>query len=175
MAAYVSVVASEKKRRSRAVLRDASAGAGGSTLTRRGVTSAAVVGGVTATLLARPAAANAVATAYTPVAYTKTRLAGSMERHIANRFGYGWTPALGKEIALAGGWRLWFERQLTGLLVDDSFYKTSSTWWPSINASAATIWDWHVSDTHKLWATMHDYKRWLLSAGFTPAGRCWSR
>jgi hypothetical protein len=134
---------------------------GSNKLTRRRVTSAAVVGGVTATLVARPTAANAAVT-YTPVAYTKTRLAGSLERLIANRFGYGWTPAMGNEIALAGGWKLWFERQLGGLLVDDTFYTTSSKWWPSINASVAQIFDWHVSDQHKLWDTMQDYKRWVL-------------
>jgi hypothetical protein len=134
---------------------------GSNKLTRRRVTSAAVVGGVTATLMARPTAANAAVTTYTPVAYTKTRLAGSMERHIANRFGYGWTPTLGKEIALAGGWRLWFERQLTGA-VDDTFATTSATWWPSINASTGTIWARHEAGTEKLWETMHDYKRWCL-------------
>ena len=134
---------------------------GSNKLTRRRVTSAAVVGGATAALMARPTAANA-ATTYTPVAYTKTRLAGSMERLIANRFGYGWTPAMGNEIALAGGWKLWFERQLSGLLVDDTFYTTSSKWWPSINASVAAIYDWHVKDQHKLWDSMHDYKRWVL-------------
>jgi len=98
--------------------------------------------------MARPTAANAAVT-YTPVAYTKTRLAGSMERHIANRFGCGWTPALGKEIALAGGWKLWFERQLSGLLVDDTFYKTSATWWPSINASNASDADLLVTRDYR--------------------------
>ena len=112
-------------------------------------------------LMARPTAANAAAPTYTPVAYTKTRLAGSMERHIANRFGYGWTPTLGKEIALAGGWKLWFERQLTGA-VDDTFATTSATWWSCINASTATIWARHEADTEKLWETMQNYKRWCL-------------
>ena len=62
---------------------------GSNKLTRRRVTSAAVVGGATAALMARPTAADAAVPTYTPVAYTKTRLAGSMERHIASRFGYG--------------------------------------------------------------------------------------
>jgi uncharacterized protein (DUF1501 family) len=75
---------------------------GSNKLTRRRVTSAAVVGGVTATVMARPTAANAAVTSYTPVAYTKTRLAGSMERHMATSLAAFFTDlgALGAKVTV---------------------------------------------------------------------------
>lgn len=129
-------------------------------LGRRRVAQAAVVGGA-ATLALRPGPA-AAATTYTPVAYTRTRLAGTYERHTANRFAYGWTPALGDEIVAAGGVAAWFERQLSGTLVSDTFHTTSSLWWPSINLSATEIWARHVDDVQKLWEATADYQRWTL-------------
>lgn len=119
-----------------------------------------MVGGTAAAVLGRPAPAEA-ATTYTPVAYTSTRLPGTAERHLANRFSYGWTPALGTEIAAAGGPALWFERQLSGL-ASDTFTATSATWWPSINLAPATIWSRHVSEVQRLWESMQDYQRWCL-------------
>lgn len=130
-------------------------------MSRRRVAQAAVVGGTAAAVLTRPDPA-AATTTYTPAAYTRTRLPGSYERLVTNRFGYGWTPALGTEIVTAGGVALWFERQLSGLLVSDAFYTSSSAWWPGINASPGNLWARHVDGTQPMWSAMHDYQRWCV-------------
>jgi hypothetical protein len=120
-----------------------------------------VVGGTTVAVLARTAPAEAVTT-YTPAAYTKTRLPGTTERHLANRFSYGWTPALGNEIATAGGPSLWFERQLSDALVSDAFHGTSATWWPALNLTTSALWSRHVNHVQQLWEAVQDYQRWCL-------------
>ena len=99
---------------------------------------------------------------YTPVAYARTPLPSVASRHLANRFSYGWTPALQGQITDAGGPTAWFERQLQPGTIDDSFYSGSALWWPSINASAETLWQRHQSQTQMLWEAMADYQRWCL-------------
>ncbi len=121
-----------------------------------------MVGGTAVAVLARNTPAEA-STTYTPVAYTKTRAPGTLERHLASRFSYGWTPALGSEIVAAGGPSAWFERQLSGTLVSDTFTSTSAAWWPSINASAGTLWTRHVDGVQAMWQAMQDYQAWSLA------------
>ena len=63
-------------------------------------TVTAATAAVTATAGVSPASA---AVTYTPVRYTATPVPTAATRHIANRFSYGYTPALGAQINRAGG------------------------------------------------------------------------
>ncbi len=110
----------------------------------------------------RPNAAKAAATSYTPAKYAKTRLAPDAERHLANRFAYGWTPALGKEIAGAGGAAAWFDKQLALTGISDSFYQDSSTWWPAINLAPTQLLKRHDTAVQPMWQQLNDYQRWVL-------------
>lgn len=129
-------------------------------LTRRGITRAAVAGG-TAVAVLRPSAAVA-ATTYTPASYTKTRLAPVAERHLANRFAYGWTPQLGREIAQAGGPTAWFDKQLQLTGISDTFYQDSSTWWTSINLEPTERLRRHEAGVEAMWQANNNYQRWVL-------------
>src|SRR4051812_26570073 len=60
--------------------------------------------------------------------------------HVLNRFTGGWTPALGAEVAAAGGIDAWFSAQLDPAGIPDTFYNASSSWWYSIRASTADLW-----------------------------------
>lgn len=98
---------------------------------------------------------------YVPVAYTRTRLPSVFERHVGNRFAYGWTPGLGSQMQQAGGPSAWFERQL-GTAYDDSWFTTSKAWWPSLSWTPAQAWSAHTSGSRAMWEVMADYSRWAL-------------
>lgn len=129
-------------------------------LTRRGITRATVAGSAAAAAL-RPRAV-AAATTYTPASYTKTRRPGVSERHLANRFAYCWTPALGKQVVAAGGPTGWFDEQLALTGVDDGFHDTSATWWRAINLTPAQLMARHESGVQPMWQALNDYQRWVL-------------
>lgn len=106
-------------------------------------------------------APTAVASPYVPVAYTRTRLPSAFERHMGNRFGYGWTPSLGAQMRRAGGPATWFERQL-GSAYDDGWYTTTRAWWPSLGKTSGQLWKDHVSGGRALWQVMVDYGAWTM-------------
>lgn len=106
-------------------------------------------------------APTAVASPYVPAAYTRTRLPSGFERHMGNRFAYGWTPGLGAQMTKAGGPARWFERQL-GSTYDDRWFTTSRTWWPSLGKSPEALWEDHTSGQRQLWEVVGDYGRWTL-------------
>ncbi|NYG55966.1 DUF1800 domain-containing protein [Nocardioides perillae] len=84
-------------------------------------------------------------------------------RHLANRFGYGWTPALQRQVDRAGGPARWFEQQLTGVGVSDAFHDTSRGWWPSLTLSGPQIWARHQAGVQEYWRATSDYQRWVLA------------
>ncbi len=58
-------------------------------------------------------------------------------RHIANRFAYGYTPALGQEIRESGGPIAWFDKQLKPTAIPDTRADKFAGWYPTIGFSAA--------------------------------------
>lgn len=89
--------------------------------------------------------------------------ATAASRHLASRFSAGWTPALQQQVDRAGGPQRWFERQLSGVGVSDSFHDTSRGWWPSLTLSGPQIWARHTAGTQNFWEASFDYQRWVLA------------
>jgi len=82
--------------------------------------------------------------------------------HVLNRFTGGWTPALGAEVAAAGGIDAWFNAQLDPAGIPDTFYNTSASWWFSINASTADLWSRDRSGVEGMWVANANYERWSM-------------
>ncbi|MFS3129013.1 DUF1800 domain-containing protein [Nocardioides sp. Bht2] len=89
-------------------------------------------------------------------------LPSSRERHVANRFSYGWTPELSRQIKKAGGSRDWFTKQLKASRIDDSFQSRSFAWWPSLRMTPQQMWAAQQSGEMGMWEVMEDYRRWCL-------------
>lgn len=83
------------------------------------------------------------------------------ELHALNRFSYGWTPALHRQVRATGGFDRWFDRQLTPAPMD-TFTKNSAQWWTSINASTAQLAQRDRADIEKPWQFSANYQRWAL-------------
>jgi len=114
---------------------------------------------VTATTGTSPASA---AVTYRPARYTATAVPTAAARHLANRFSYGYTPALGKQMDRAGGPDKWFEAQLNPAAIADTTADGFATWWVSINADPATLWRRDQNGTEGGWQAMANYARWVM-------------
>lgn len=88
--------------------------------------------------------------------------ATAWSRHVANRFSYGWTPALQRQMDAAGGPDRWFARQLAGGY-SDTFYAASRRWWPSLSLTGPQIWARHESGVEDFWWASAHYQRWVLA------------
>ena len=132
-----------------------------SELTRRALSGTAVAGAVGALTVGTASRADAAAS-YAPVAYKKTPMPSARSRHIANRFSAGWTPKLQKQINAAGGIDKWFERQLSPATIADTFYTTSSAYWPSNNLTSDQIWARHKAGQEMFWEVGANYMRWSM-------------
>jgi len=82
--------------------------------------------------------------------------------HVLERFTGGWTPALGAEVAAAGGIDAWFSAQLDPAGIPDTFYNASSSWWYSINATTADLWARDRAGTEGMWVANANYERWSM-------------
>ena len=60
------------------------------------------------------------------------------DRHLANRFSYGITPALADEVRAAGGALGWLDQQLAA--TPDPADEPWAEWWPDLQLDAATIY-----------------------------------
>jgi hypothetical protein len=120
------------------------------------------VGGTVAAVGPLTAAQAFAAPSYKAASYPKTPIASAATRHLVNRFSYGMTPALEREVRRAGGAAKWFERQLATTRISDPFADRLATWWVSINASASTIWRRDQSGVEPGWVAMANYARWCL-------------
>lgn len=98
---------------------------------------------------------------YTPRPYRATAIPSTATLHVLRRFTGGYTPALLRQVAAAGGVTAWFERQLAGGY-DDRWATTTATWWTSINASPATIWQRHQAGVEEMWQADANYQSWAL-------------
>ncbi|CAM3541417.1 DUF1800 domain-containing protein [Nocardioides dubius] len=84
------------------------------------------------------------------------------ERHVANRFSYGWTPQLSRQIKARGGSAKWFARQLQVGRLDDSFQAASFRWWPTLRMTPEQMWRAQQRGDIGMWEVMEDYRRWCL-------------
>lgn len=83
-------------------------------------------------------------------------------RHMANRFAYGYTPELAREIDKAGSPKKWFNDQLNPAAISDGFADRLVTWWPSLSMDHATLWQREKDKTEYGWVAMQHYARWVL-------------
>ncbi|MCX6399910.1 MAG: DUF1800 domain-containing protein [Propionibacteriales bacterium] len=102
---------------------------------------------------------------YTPRPYRRTTVPPAATLHGLRRFTAGYTPYLRNQVAAAGGFGPWFDRQLAGGY-DDDWYASTARWWPSINASAATIWQRHKDEVEELWRADANYQCWAMVRRF---------
>jgi uncharacterized protein (DUF1800 family) len=77
--------------------------------------------------------------------YRKTPVPGRRARHLVQRFTYGYTPALRREVRDAGGPDAWFERQLHPGRIADGRANRMRDWFPALGASPRTAFHNHES------------------------------
>ena len=83
-------------------------------------------------------------------------------RHMANRFAYGYTPALAREISKAGGAQRWFNKQLYPSHIPDAKADGFAAWWPSLDMDHTTIWQRDRNKVEAGWVHTSHYARWCL-------------
>ncbi len=127
---------------------------------RRAVLTGAAAG--VGAVLARPGAALAAPDVR---GYPATPVPDAATWHGIRRFTAGYTPALRAQVAEAGGFDAWFARQLDGSY-DDAWYETTSRWWFSVNADAATVWQRDRADVESLWWADANYQSWAMVRRF---------
>lgn len=88
-----------------------------------------------------------------------------LSRHVLDRFSAGWTPALQRRCARAGGPLAWFEEQLEPdrAGVPDQFFGASRGWWLSNTLTAPEIWRRHTDGTEDFWWSGTNYQRWVIA------------
>ena len=84
------------------------------------------------------------------------------DRHVVNRFSYGNTPALTKQVRRAGGAQQWFEQQLSPETISDTQADALLDWWPSLTRGPLDLWKRNTSGVEGGWKVMADYQRWIL-------------
>lgn len=100
-------------------------------------------------------------TRYVPRAYRRTAVPAAGKLHALERFTYGYTPSLYRQMRKAGGFGPWFDRQLAGGY-DDSWYSQTAAWWHSINASDDDVWSRAKENVEPLWRVDANYQCWAL-------------
>lgn len=98
-----------------------------------------------------------------PGSYPATPVPPPADRHLADRFSYGVTPALTQALRRAGGGRSWFEQQLRPGTVADPKVSGMAAWWPDLALSPQKLWQRNVEEVRGGWQVMADYQRWLLA------------
>ncbi len=128
-----------------------------------GTLGSAVVGG------ALTLGADRAEAAYKPRRHRGAPLLKQADRHLVDRFSYGNTPALTKQVRRAGGARAWFAQQLRPGGVPDGPTDRLITWWPSLTRGPLDLWTRNVDGTEGGWEVMADYQRWILLRRITTA------
>jgi hypothetical protein len=98
----------------------------------------------------------------TPARRSGRTLLSRRERHLVNRFSYGVTPQLAKEVKRAGGGRDWWERQLRPTRIRDGRADRLDSWWPSLRRTPEDLWQRQINGVEGGWQVMTDYVRWTL-------------
>ena len=107
-------------------------------ISRRGVIAGAAAASAAVALPVAWADSASAGTPYLPPvrSYTQTPVPAAAIRQMANRFAYGYTPALGEEMTAAGGPRAWFDRQLRLDEISDTATGAFASWYPTIGRTA---------------------------------------
>ncbi len=132
-------------------------------LSRRGIlagATAATAAAATGSLWS-PSAAEAT---YLPAvrSYRDTPVPSTAERHMANRFTYGYTAAIGQQMRVAGGPSAWFNDQLSPSTIPDTRADTFAEWFPTIGFSGAEHFARQEADPKWGWQVEVNEARWTL-------------
>lgn len=103
----------------------------------------------------------AEAAKYKPAKYKKTPAASKKARHMGNRFAYGMTPALRKEMKQAGGPNKWFRQQLNPSKINDKAANKYEKWW-FLNGTPKQYGDRNSKEIEQGWVAMANYRRWVM-------------
>ncbi|MDO9380151.1 MAG: DUF1800 domain-containing protein [Nocardioidaceae bacterium] len=111
-----------------------------------------------ATRAGAPAAPVAAAVAAAPTL-------SSLDRHVVNRFSYGYSRDLARQVAAAGGGRAWFLKQLSPGSIPDPAVAAmvSQRWFPVLHKSPSAQWKDHLSGRRKTWEAGWDLSRLSLA------------
>ena len=85
---------------------------------------------------------------------------GARDRLFLNRFSFGHTNQLAKQVHRAGGGRAWFEKQLRPGSIKDKKGNAVKGWFPTLWHSPRTLWT--HQDTAPGWELMTDLSRWTM-------------
>ncbi len=94
--------------------------------------------------------------------YRDTRVLGAAPLHMANRFAYGYTPQLRREMKAAGGALAWFEGQLRPGRIADADADSMASWFPDRDLSAAEHFELAETTTGHFAETTGNHARWTL-------------
>lgn len=131
---------------------------------RRRLVAGAAASGAALSLPLSSRSSAAAYDAYLPPVrpYDGTPLADTATRHMADRFGYGYTPALGAEMRSSGGPMNWFSQQLSPGSIADTFADGLDNWFPTMFASAATHANRAENTSGYAYDVVADHGRWSL-------------
>jgi len=89
------------------------------------------------------------------------------DRAIAERFSWGTTPDLLKDVRRAGGGREWFQAQTRPGRIKDPRRATLNRWYPSLRRNPGSLLERSISGKEPWWEVMEDFASWtvLMRAG----------
>ena len=116
--------------------------------------------GLAVRALTRRAAAR---TSYSVVPFEATPVPTARQRHMLSRMGCGFSVRSFKQLRLAGGELEWFEQQLApDSVADNATADAVIGWFPSMQESAATIWNTDQSGGRQNWEYARDLCNYSL-------------
>src|SRR3712207_544369 len=83
-------------------------------------------------------------------------------RHMISRFSYGYSPALRKAVAEAGGARAWFNAQLQPARILDQAADAMRDWFPYLKSSSRTRQAVDRDGRRNQWELSMDLIRWTI-------------
>src|SRR4051812_11314315 len=103
-------------------------------ISRRGVLTGAAAAGAAAAVPIDLLSGSEAEAAYRPRVrhYGRTALPSRRALHLANRFSYGYTPALRHNMKKAGGPDAWFLKQLHPERITDRHAASFESWFPNL-------------------------------------------
>ncbi len=86
----------------------------------------------------------------------------SKDRLFLNRFSFGHTPGLAKQVRRSGGGRAWFEKQLKPGTISDKGGAKVKDWYPDLWYGPTKLWERSDSGVKSSWELMGDLARWTM-------------
>ncbi len=135
-----------------------------SEVSRRGVLMGAAAAGAATAVPLQLALPSVAEGAYLPRVrhYRRTALPTAATLHMANRFSYGYTPAIRREMRAAGGPEAWFMRQLSPGSISDRTAASFSNWFPTLRRTAREHWSHQDIGNGYAYQIEADHARWTL-------------